>query len=423
MRRAFYLLFVVALLVTLVPAAPALAQTPDPCTYGWSPNGAEYVICIPPGWNGDLILFAHGYVSPEEPVGLASIQDQLVLPDGTSIPHLVGGLGFAFATTSYRANGLAVIEGIQDLYDLVNIFRVAYLSQTGMPYTGRIYLMGASEGALIATLSVENGPALFGENPYTGSMAVCGPVGDFRKQVNYWGDFRVVFDYFFPGVLPPTAVSIPQEVMDNWETVYAPKIVQAIAAKPLSTAQLLNVTKAAYNPLDKATIGETVLGILWYNAFATNNGKVVLGGQPFDNKATKYSGSLNDVRLNRLVKRYKADAAALATIAAYYQTRGTPQVPLVNLHTTGDPIVPYWHASLYGVKVTAAGYSARYTHLPVLAYGHCRFTVPQVLFGFAVLMHQTGGFNLAAFEQAMDTPGEVAEFENLLQRFDVEVEE
>jgi hypothetical protein len=422
MRRAFCSLFVVVLVITLVPASPAMAQATDLCTFGLSPGGSEYVICIPPGWNGDLIIFAHGYVSPEEPVGLASIQDQLVLPDGTSIPELVGGLGFAFATTSYRANGLAVIEGIQDLYELVNIFRAAYFSQTGMPYTGRIYLMGASEGALIATLSVENGPALFGENPYTGTMAVCGPVGDFRKQVNYWGDFRVVFDYFFPGVLPPTAVSIPDQVMENWETVYVPKITQAIAAKPLSTAQLLSVTKAAYNPFDKASIGKTVLGILWYNAFATNDGVAKLGGQPFGNKTTKYSGSLNDVRLNKGVKRYTADPAALAAIAAYYQTNGKPQVPLVNLHTTGDPVVPYWHAALYTKKVAAAGYGYRYTHLPVLAYGHCSFTVPQVLFGFAVLMHQTGGFDMAAFEQAMDTPADAAEFDNLLQRFNVEVE-
>jgi hypothetical protein len=423
MKRVFCSLFVVVLIAALVPVASLAAQAPDPCLYGYTDSGAQYAICIPPvGWNGDLILFAHGYVSPEDPVGLASIQGQLVLPDGTSIPALVGGLGFAFATTSYRTNGLAVTEGILDLYELVQIFRAGYYTQTGMMYTGRIYLMGASEGALIATLSVENGLALFGENPYTGVMAVCGPVGDFSKQVNYWGDFRVVFDYFFPKVLPPTAVSIPQKVIDNWDTVYVPKIKKAIAAKPLATLQLLNVTKAPYNPFDKTTIGETVLGILWYNAFATNDGVDKLGGQPFDNKTVKYSGSLNDMRLNKTVKRYTADPAALAMIDAYHQTSGMPQAPLVNLHTTGDPIVPYWHALLYGQKVADNGYGAIYTHLPVLAYGHCSFTVPQVLFGFSILMAQTGGFDMAAFEQAMDTPAEAAEFESLLQEFGVGVE-
>jgi acetyl esterase/lipase len=416
MLRTFYSLLIVVLLVAVFPAAPAVAQTPvlPIVIEDWTPRGAEYRIQVPENWNGDLIIFAHGYVSPREDVGLAAIQDQLILGD-TSIPDLINGLGFAFAVTSYSANGLAVKEGIQDLLDLVDIFKGVYTQITGgAAYPGRIFLMGASEGALITTLSVEAAG-----NPYTGAMAVCGPTGDFRKQVNHWGDFRVVFDYFFPGVLPPKAVAIPEEVMANWDTVYVPKIVMAISASPLKTAQLLSVTKAAYNPFDQSTIGETVLGILWYNAFATNDGKKKLGGQPFDNSKTWYSGSLNDIRLNRGVKRYTASSAALLEIKRSYQTSGKLLKPLVNMHTTGDPIVPYWHASLYTKKVAAAGKGSLYTHVPVLAYGHCSFTVPQLLFGFAVLQYKTGALDLTAYQQMLETPVEEAEFEGLLQEYDL----
>ena len=30
---------------------------------------------------------------------------------------------------------------------------------------------------------------------------MCGPVGDFAYQVDHIGDFRAVFDYFFPGLM------------------------------------------------------------------------------------------------------------------------------------------------------------------------------------------------------------------------------
>ena len=32
---------------------------------------------------------------------------------------------------------------------------------------------------------------------------MCGPVGDFQKQIDYLGDFRVLFDYYFPNIMPP----------------------------------------------------------------------------------------------------------------------------------------------------------------------------------------------------------------------------
>jgi hypothetical protein len=31
---------------------------------------------------------------------------------------------------------------------------------------------------------------------YLGGLAICGPIGDFGQQINYWGDFRALYDYF-----------------------------------------------------------------------------------------------------------------------------------------------------------------------------------------------------------------------------------
>src|SRR5262245_58858423 len=97
-----------ALLAALPSARPAAPPTttvtcePD----GVQASGAIYRICMPAVWNGDLVLYAHGYVGAGEPVAIP--ENQLSLPDGTSVPGIVNALGFAFATTSYSTNGLAV---------------------------------------------------------------------------------------------------------------------------------------------------------------------------------------------------------------------------------------------------------------------------------------------------------------------------
>jgi pimeloyl-ACP methyl ester carboxylesterase len=291
-------------------------------------------------------------------------------------------MGYAFAVTSYSANGLAVTEGVADVRDLVRVST----KTVGPARVNHVYLVGVSEGGLVTTLAVEKFPDVF-----SGGLATCGPVGDLRGQINYWGDFRVVFDVLFPGALPlwsPQNVMVPDSVMAGWETVYAPAIAQQLGLNPTATAQLLNVTQAPYDPGDLTSIGNTVLGILWYNVFATNDGIAKLRGQPFDNNPRDYVGSLNDPSLNSTVQRFDADRLALNKIASHYQTSGALQVPLVTLHTTGDPIVPYWHEQLYGAKVLASGSGPLYSHIPVNRYGHCSFTLEEVMGAFQTLVMQ-----------------------------------
>lgn len=345
---------------------------------GRQSSGAIYCICTPEpeDWNGDLVIFAHGYVSPDKPIEIP--EDQLSLPDGTCIPDIINNLGYAFATTSYSTNGLAVLEGVEDLRELVEIF----IDKQSLPRY--VYLVGASEGGLITALAVEQFPEIF-----NGGLSACGPVGDFVKQINYWGDFRVIFDYFFPDLIPGDAVNIPQEVIDNWETLYVPRIEEAIRANRHDTLQLLRVTKAPIDHKDRLTIDKTVLDILWYNVSATTDSIEKLGGQPFDNQSRFYFGSNNDFALNSKVRRFTADQVALDEIEAHYQTSGRLSSPLVTLHTTGDPIVPCWHEPLYRLKTSRS--IRQHTNIPIRRYGHCNFKINEVLAGFELLVFKVSG--------------------------------
>ena len=86
-------------------------------------------------------------------------------------------------------------------------------------------MTGASEGGIVTALMAERHPELL-----TGALSACGPIGDFKKQTEYLGDFRVLFDYFFPNVLPPSPINIPPQVIANWQSSYVP----AITTKDLS---------------------------------------------------------------------------------------------------------------------------------------------------------------------------------------------
>jgi pimeloyl-ACP methyl ester carboxylesterase len=359
------------------------APSSSGCDEGEQSSGAQYRICLPSGWDGEgLVVYAHGYVAPDRPVEIP--EEQMVLRwDGQSISvtEAVTGLGFAFATTSYYTNGLAVRPAISDLLDLVDIFTTT----KGTP--NHVYLVGVSEGGLITALSIEEYPDV-----YDGGLAMCGPYGDFRGQINHFGDFRVVFDYFFPGVMPGEPFSIPTSLMEEWETVYTETIFPTIthASNVTAVSQLLQVTDVSPYAFAPPTSTGSIEQLLWYNVFATNDGVKKLGGQPFDNHDRVYEGSADDATLNQMVERITATQAALDEIEAHYQTSGRLSVPLVTVHTTGDPVVPYWHATAYESKVLAAGSELYHEHILVDRHGHCAFNEDDVMNGFLTLLGLVG---------------------------------
>lgn len=342
------------------------------CTDGVLEHGALYRICFPATWNGDLVLYAHGYVPAHQPVALP---DDVV--GGLSISGTLTGLGYAFATTSYRANGLVAPEATEDLAELDATVRRLY-----RPDPGRSVIVGFSEGGLVSTLSVERYPELF-----DGALAGCGPIGDFQSQLNYIGNFRVVFDYLFPGVIPGTAVEIPETVRATWDSRYVPAIVISLAANVGAALELIHITGAPVAGNDLRSVAETTVGILWYDVFGFADARARLGGQPFDNSTRVYTGSSNDAALNAGVQRHSADPAAVAGLARF-QTSGNIQVPLATLHTTGDPIVPFSQSELYGEKVSQAGKASLLVHQTIDRHGHCAFEGPEVLSVFTALMER-----------------------------------
>jgi hypothetical protein len=68
-----------------------------------------------------------------------------------------------------------------------------------------------------------------------------------------------------------------------------------------------------------------------------------------------------------------------------YETKGRLRVPLVALHTTRDPLVPFWQEGIYEAEVRDP---SLFSLTDFERYGHCTFTSQEIAVGFAELLNQ-----------------------------------
>ncbi|NIP59033.1 MAG: hypothetical protein GWN82_14860, partial [Gemmatimonadetes bacterium] len=287
------------------------------------PDGSVWEVCIPAVWNGGIVSYAHGYVAPEEE--LAPPDDDL---GGQAVSEVVLGLGFVYAATSYPDNGLVAAVAVDDLEALA-----AFVANLNPAFAeGTNYLVGPSEGGLATALAMQRSAT-----PFDGGLPLCGPVGDFQRQVNHFGDFRLIFDYFFPDVLlgsafdpggeyGPADAFEPGHLEDlqaQWETpvtgvadAIRAAIADDLAAGGDRTGQLFRVTRTPTGP----DPGQTAVDVLWYNVFATTDAAEKLGGLPFDNRRRWYWGSDNDFLLNWRIPRFSSEADP--GLVRLYETTG-----------------------------------------------------------------------------------------------------
>jgi pimeloyl-ACP methyl ester carboxylesterase len=212
-RSAFVVFFVVATVLGLAASARA-----DNVVNGTLGPGALYRLVRPTAWNGALVLYAHGFVSPDQPVAIP--------PDAERVIALFVPQGFAVAVSSFSETGWAVKDGAQRTHQLLGIFT----SKFGNP--SRIYAAGGSMGGLIAIKLVETYPGKF-----VGLLAACPVAGGLRPELDYFANVRVLFDLFYPGVLTGTLVDVPADI-----DVTSDIILPAIAAMSA------NLTGASRSP-------------------------------------------------------------------------------------------------------------------------------------------------------------------------------
>jgi pimeloyl-ACP methyl ester carboxylesterase len=258
----------------------------------------------------------------------------------------------------------------------------------------RTYVMGQSMGGLITVALMELYP-----QAYDGALAMCGPTAGSLAQMQYLGHVRVLVDDFFPSLFRENAMTPTTKTMEQVEAAIdrlAPPHLMRLAtiqlhgSEAFSGVPLLPVDPAATTPTAQLqSLRNSLKGALYYYVVGMQDVLDRGAGQPFDNSSTVYtSDSLpaqDMLRLNRKIDRFGADGRALAYWGHWYQPTGLVSKPTINLHTAFDPDVPYAHAVLYEQRAQLAGTSANLLTVPVPRYGHCAFTLEELVLGFGTL--------------------------------------
>jgi len=343
---------------------------------GVDKTGALYALFLPPGWNGRLVVYAHGFVDPAAPVALPDSAPVDVAPWVAELRERLLQAGYAVAYSSYSENGWAVDDGTKRTNEL----RPLFASYFGKPQ--RTYIIGRSLGGLVTMRLIEKYP-----DPYSGALALCSPVGGGIQQAHYVGDTRVLFDFFFPGVIPGDVLHVPPlEYSSNSPVVQA--IVGASLRNPQAAVALASVDQIELPWTSFPELINSMVRVLGYNILGTNDLLARTAGKsPFDNTQVTYTGlGAFDAVLNAGVGRFAGDGHAFDYLKEFYQPQGALKFPLLTLHTTLDPDVPFVHEQTLAAIVGKAKTSKWLAQEHYVRYGHCNFSPAEAASAFGRLV-------------------------------------
>jgi len=189
--KRFLLVIVTAVICVGFATPPSPAQT---VVSGRTGGGAYYQIAVPDAWNGDLVIWNHGF----------SLNPITPNPDLGPLVELQLAEGYAVAASSYRQIGWAVFKTKNDLQGLY----AKFVRKFGHP--SQVFVTGASLGGIVTAAAIEE--AHIGN--VVGAFPFCGAVAGSR---NWDGalDFRLLYDDFcadVPGAfIPGGAEGLPED--------------------------------------------------------------------------------------------------------------------------------------------------------------------------------------------------------------------
>ncbi len=402
-------------------------------------DDAEIEIIIPAAenWNGIFIVYAHGYVDPIASIALPNDSIRLNESEFVKIKDYItasntDGKNFAYASTSYSENGFAVKEAVEDIEALGNKIKELY-----SPY--KIILAGASEGGLVALKMLETED----QDIFDAGLVSCAPIGDFKAQVEYFGDFHVLFNYLFDNELKwisnylgiealdiGNPAGVPEDIIYQWFDTNTKEQFAFAFSQAMETMlsywkipilfDYANVPYLDYiieNPdiiEDSDFLNncfQVMYEILRFNIMATNDIIDRVGGVPYDNVSKVYSCSLSpdnlpeyitnnydlpaevltriinaiNSNINAGIERIEGSSEAIDELDNLYETSGSPNIPVLFMHTKYDHITPF--------DIHIPAYINKFVGTPSIDYlptnenpGHCTLTVADITEQLTILM-------------------------------------
>jgi pimeloyl-ACP methyl ester carboxylesterase len=335
-------------------------------------GGAGYRIEVPDNWNGELVLYAHGFRG----TGL-----ELTVSDPRIRPYLIAN-GYAWAASSYSKNGYDVKEGVKDTHALGQRFN----GLVGHPR--RTWITGHSMGGHITGVAIEQYP-----NAYAGALPMCGVMGD-NELFDYFLDFNLVAQAL-AGV--PAEFPFPAD----YQTAVVPGVKAALG--PAYPAALNSQGVKLRGVTQNISGGERpafdtsffVWGDFLFTVGVSGGDLGVAPGNVQDNAETVYqidsdlALSPDEIKLNADVLRVAQDPQGRHPngIANIPPISGRLPIPVLSLHTIGDLFVPFSMEQIYARRAAAEGASDLLVVRAIRDHGHCGFAVQEEAAAFAALVN------------------------------------
>ncbi len=370
-------------------------------------TGAAYRIEVPENWNGDLVMYAHGFRGTCAPDGTGACE--LFVDDNIPIRQFLIDNGYAWAASSYSENGYQVGVGVRDTHALATLFN----GQVGNP--DRTYIMGFSMGGHITGVSVEQYP-----NAYDGALPMCGVMGD-----------NELFDYFLDANMVATTlagqegqISFPLPEGFDYFNGLVPTIKAQLGFVPFfpsPAGQQWTNSVAVLSGGDRPLFEH---GWIFWNFFATDflytlfGGDSSIGAAPgsvtsnvdavyqldFDPAQSAAEADLND-RAPR--KDFDPQGRHPNGLSAIPVVQGAPSIPVLSMHTLGDLFVPFSMQQIYKRRAIENGVGDLVVQRAIRDAQHCGFSGPEIATAFADLVNWVENDAVPAGDDVLD-PSTVA---------------
>jgi pimeloyl-ACP methyl ester carboxylesterase len=336
-------------------------------------EGGVYRIEIPDRWNGELVLWAHGYTPSGGAQGSRLRVGVPGVGQGSPLRQHLVAEGFAWAASSYRCNGYVPGRGLLDTMALTEIVT----RQNGGKPPDRIYLAGVSMGGHVTLLGLQEFPAAF-----AGGLALC-PSGpgemDFLTSVAAASELitgvKVTAATREADVTKlTTLLGKPPDYTDKGRQLASVQIQTSGGPRPFAVEGL------ASRFLENAsTVVDGKDADIW-NRVATNTDV---------HYAIDEGLGLSAEAINASVRRKAADADARSARGPYEEAipfDGRIERPLITLHGTGDLFVPISLEQSLKRAVDTAQRSSSLVQRIVRSPGHCNFSAQEQIDAFDALV-------------------------------------
>ena len=349
---------ILALLAAALVGAPSFGQT---VIGGATPGGAFYTIAMPPLWNGDLVIWNHGFdLNPIAPG-----------PDLGPLAELQLAEGYAIAASSYRTSGWALFDVNEDLEQTYE----AFMDSFGPP--NQVLLFGASLGGIVTARAVEE--AELGN--VVGALPICGALGGSRN----WDagiDLRLLYDFLcgdvpganIPGAakgLPLGTVLTPTEVATAANACFAHDFPAAArsANQQARLDKFLEITQIPQGFINTDIVFAT-LGM----ADLVHDPNKLGGRIGTGNRNVDYG----DAEVNAGIQRVGASKNQRRLLRTNFTPRGNVgDVKIVSIHTDKDGLILVENESEYASVVPPGNLTTGIVQEAVPS--HCGFSTSELV--------------------------------------------